>query len=58
MSYYIIPNVEEEPEFVTINGPYKNKDQVIAALESIANAGVFDSKREARNYIKDFIGEE
>ena len=56
MSYYIIPNVEEEAEFAQIMGPYRNKDQVIDTLESIANAGVFTTKAEAREYIENFIG--
>ena len=58
MSYYIIPDIEpEDPRFVELDGPYKNKDDVIEALEVIANAGVFMSKKEALQYTRDFIGE-
>ena len=57
MSYYIIPNIESEAEFAEIMGPYKNKNEVIETLELIANAGVFTTKAEAVEYIKDFIGE-
>ena len=46
MAYYIIPDVEDPDR--EINGPYRNKDEVIEALELIANSAVFDSKREAR----------
>ena len=53
MSYYIIPNVEpDDPRFVELDGPYRNKDEVIQALELIANSAVFDSKREAREYFE------
>jgi hypothetical protein len=59
MSYYIIPDVEpDDPRFVELDGPYTNKDQVIEALALIANSAIFNSKKEARKYIKDFIGEE
>ena len=59
MSYYIIPNVEpDDPRFVELDGPYRNKDEVIDALALIANSAIFNSKREARQYIKDYIGEE
>jgi len=51
MSYYIIPDIEAD-EFIQIDGPYKNREQVISALELIANAAVFDSKREAKEYIE------
>jgi hypothetical protein len=58
MAYYIIPDIEpEDSQFVELDGPYKNKDEVIEALEVIANAGVFMSKKEALQYTKDFIGE-
>ena len=56
MSYYIIPDVEDPDR--EIDGPYRNKDEVIEALSVIANAGVFDTKTEARKYIKNFIGSE
>ena len=49
MSYYIIPDVEDFDR--EIEGPYKNKDKVIEALELIANSAVFNSKREAREYL-------
>ena len=59
MSYYIIPDKEsEDPRFAELDGPYRNKDEVIEALSVIANAGVFDTKTEARKYIKNFIGSE
>ena len=59
MSYYIIPDIEpDDPRFVELDGPYRNKDEVIEALALIANSAIFNSKREARQYIKDFIGEE
>ena len=59
MSYYIIPDIEpEDPRFVELDGPYRNKDEVIEALSVIANAGVFDTKTEARKYIKKFIDSE
>ena len=51
MSYYIIPNIEEEPEFARIDGPYRNREEVIEALALIANAGVFDTKKEAKDYL-------
>ena len=57
MSYYIIPDIEPEVLPAELDGPYKNKDDVIEALEVIANAGVFMSKKEALQYTKDFIGE-
>ena len=50
MSYYIIPDIESE--FERIDGPYKNKDEVIAALELIANAAVFNSRKEAKEYLE------
>ena len=50
MAYYIIPDVEDPDR--EINGPYRNKDEVIEALELIANSAVFDSKREARKYFE------
>jgi len=53
MSYYIIPDKEEDPEFAVIQGPYKNKDEVIFALEIIGNSAVFNSKQEAREYIEE-----
>ena len=52
MSYYIISDIEDI-EFARLQGPYTNKDQVIAALELISNAGVFNSKREAKEYIEE-----
>ena len=51
MAYYIIPDVEDPDR--EINGPYRNKDEVIEALELIANSVVFNSKREAREYLND-----
>jgi len=50
MSYYIIPDVEDPDR--EIDGPYRNKDEVIQALELIADSLVFDSKREAREYFE------
>ena len=58
MAYYIIPDIEpEDPRFVELDGPYKNKDEVIEALSVIANSGVFTTKKRAREYINEFIGE-
>ena len=54
MSYYIISDVEDI-EFARLQGPYTNKDQVIAALELISNAGVFNSKREAKEYLEEWF---
>jgi len=50
MSYYIIPDVEDSDR--EIDGPYRNKDQVIDALSLIANSAVLDSKREAKEYFE------
>jgi len=49
MSYYIVPDVEDPDR--PIDGPYRNKDQVISALELIANSAVFDSKKEAKEFL-------
>ena len=54
MSYYIISDIEDI-EFARLQGPYTNKNQVIAALELISNAGVFNSKREAKEYLEEWF---
>jgi len=53
MSYYIVPDVEAEEMDFRIDGPYKNKDQVIDALSLIGNSAVFDSKQEAKEFIEE-----
>ena len=50
MSYYIIPDVEDPDR--PIDGPYRNKDEVIDALSLLANSVVFDNKRDAREYFE------
>ena len=52
MAYYVVPDVEDPDR--DIDGPYRNKDEVIDALSLIANSAVFESKREALNYFEDF----
>jgi hypothetical protein len=54
MSYYIIPDIEDDFEGMklSLRGPYTNKDQVIDALAEIGNSGVFNSKREALEYME------
>jgi hypothetical protein len=54
MSYYIIPDIEDDQMGMklSLQGPYTNKDQVIDALALIGNSGVFDSKREALEYME------
>lgn len=51
MSYYIVPDIEAED--FTIDGPYKNKDEVIDALSLIANSAVFDRKQDAKEFIEE-----
>jgi hypothetical protein len=49
MSYYLV--VDDEPEFRKIEGPFRNKDELIQALGFKIQFTIFDTKREAREYL-------
>ena len=51
MSYYLV--VDDESEFVEIEGPYRNKDDLLDALATKMEFTIFTTKREAREYIDD-----
>tara|TARA_Y100000004_G_C8952180_1_gene429076 strand:+ start:1211 stop:1369 length:159 start_codon:yes stop_codon:yes gene_type:complete len=51
MSYYLV--VDDDPEFIKIEGPYRNKDDLLNALASKFGFTIFDTKREAREYLDD-----
>jgi len=50
MSYYLI--VSDDPEFMKIEGPYRNKDDLIDALATKIEFNVFDTKTKAREYLE------
>jgi len=50
MSYYFV--LDDEKEFMTVQGPYSNKDNLIEGLNQSFGFVVFDSKREAKDYIE------
>jgi hypothetical protein len=51
MSYYLV--VDDDPEFMEIEGPYKNKDDLLDALASKIDFIVFTTKREAKEYLNE-----
>ena len=51
MSYYFV--VDDEPEFMRVQGPYSNKDDLIDGLNQSFGFTVFTRKNDAREYIDD-----
>jgi hypothetical protein len=49
MSYYLV--VEDDPEFIEIEGPFSNKDELIQALGFKIEFTVFNTKREAKEFL-------
>lgn len=49
MSYYLV--VADDPEFMEIEGPFKNKDDLLEALGFKLEFIIFDTKREAKEYL-------
>lgn len=49
MSYYIVDNDESTN---IVDGPFKNKDDVIFQLELLSNTKVFKNKAQAKIYLQ------
>ena len=51
MSYYLV--LDDDPEFMEIRGPYRNKDELIEGLNQAFGFTVFERKKDAIDYIDD-----
>ncbi len=51
MSYYFV--VDDDPEFLTIKGPYRNKDDLLDGLNDSFGFTVFDRKKDAQEFIEE-----
>lgn len=51
MAYYFI--ADDDPEFQTIRGPYRNKDDLIDGLNQSFGFVVFNRKSDAEDYLED-----